>query len=315
VDPLLAARIRGQSGLVTRNQALAAGLTEKAVRWRVASGRWLLVHPQVYLAEPGRTGWDVRAVAALLHVGPPVALHGVSAGHAWSLVHRPDDPVEVVVPVTRSGRATHGVRVVRSRRFDARLDPTAWPHRVAAAHTVFDLAAGHGLDRAIALMAKAVQLRIATADQLRLALAERPRQPQRRLLLEAVGEIGDGVESAGELRFVRDVERAHGLPRGRRQAPAPGQRHRDTEYDAVGVVVEIDGRLGHQGWAAQVVDRRRDLDAATTGRLTLRPTWVDVAGQPCRLAADLESIFRSRGWTGRAKRCPRADCVIGSATR
>ena len=32
MHPLLAARIRGQSGLVTREQALAAGLTEKAIR-------------------------------------------------------------------------------------------------------------------------------------------------------------------------------------------------------------------------------------------------------------------------------------------
>jgi hypothetical protein len=312
MDPLLAARIRGQSGLVTRNQALAAGLTEKAIRWRVASARWSVVHPQVFLTEPGRSGWDLKAVAALLHVGRPSALHGVSAGHAWTLLNRPDDPIEVVVPIGRSGRVRDGIRIVRSRHFGERLDPAAWPHRVTAAHTVFDLAAGHPLDRAVALMAKAQQLHLCTAQQLREALDARPRLAQRRLLLEALGAVGDGVESAAEYRYVRDVERAHGLPVGRRQALAARQRHRDTAYAEVRVVVEVDGRLGHEGWAAQAVDRRRDIDGAVTGWLTVRPTWLEVAHAPCSLAVDLDAIFRTRGWAGRAVACRRPGCAVAT---
>lgn len=310
MDPLLAARIRGQSGLVTREQALAAGLTEKAIRWRVTSARWSVVHPRVYLTEPGRTGWDLRAVAALLHVGRPSALHGVSAGQAWTLIDRPDDPIEVVVPIERSGRPRDGITIVRSRHFDERLDPTAWPHRVSAAHTVFDLAAGHSLDRAVALMAKAQQLHLCTPDQLLRALASRPRQPRRRLILEALGEVRDGVESAAEYRYVRDVERAHRLPAGHRQAPAAGQRHRDSAYDELKVVVEVDGRLGHEGWAAQAADRRRDIDGAVSGWLTVRPTWLEVAHAPCRLAVDLDVIFRTRGWAGRAVPCHRSGCSV-----
>ncbi|MGO4661785.1 type IV toxin-antitoxin system AbiEi family antitoxin domain-containing protein [Terrabacter sp. 2TAF16] len=310
MDPLLAARIRGQSGLVTREQALAAGLTEKAIRWRVSSGRWTVVHPRVFLTEPGRSGWDLRAVAALLHVGRPAALHGPSAGHAWTMLNRPDDPIEVVVPLGRSGRARDGITIVRSRHFDERLDPTAWPHRVTAAHTVFDLCAGQTLDRSVAVMAKAQQLRLCTPEQLLRALAARPRQPRRRMLLEALGEVRDGVESAAEYRYVRDVERAHRLPVGRRQAPAPGQRHRDSAYDEVKVVVEVDGRLGHEGWAAQSVDRRRDLDGAVAGWLTVRPTWLEVAHAPCGLAADLDAIFRDRGWAGRAEPCHLPACLV-----
>ncbi|MEO7448324.1 MAG: type IV toxin-antitoxin system AbiEi family antitoxin domain-containing protein [Humibacillus sp.] len=310
MDTLLTARIRGQSGLVTRQQALASGLTEKAVRWRVDSGRWMLVHPRVYLTEPGRSGWELRAVAALLHVGRPAALHGRSAGHAWTLISDPEAPIEVVVPVGRSGRAHHGITIVRSRHFDDRIDPAAWPHRVTAAHTVFDLAGGRSLDRAVALMAKARQLHLCSTHQLLETLASRPRQPGRHLLREALGDVGDGVESAGEFRYVRDVERAHGLPVGRRQAPAAGQRHRDSAYDDFWVVVEVDGRLGHEGWAAQAVDRRRDIDGAVSGWLTVRPTWLDVAHTPCGLAADLDTIFRSRGWAGRGFPCRRRDCAV-----
>ena len=103
MDPLLAARIRGQSGLVTRDQSLAGGITEKAIRWRLESGRWLRLHPGVYLTEPGRNDWSMHAVAALLHVGPPVALWGRSAGHAWALLADPGDTISVIVPFARSG--------------------------------------------------------------------------------------------------------------------------------------------------------------------------------------------------------------------
>ena len=177
---------------------------------------------------------------------------------------------------------------------------------------MLDLWQGRSLDRAVALVSKARQLRLLTPSSLLRALDHRPGQSHRSLLREAMDEIGAGVESAAEYRYVHDVERAHGLPEGRRQDPAPGQRHRDSFYDLVDVVVEIDGRVGHDGWAAQKRDRRRDLDAAVNGHLTVRPTWVDVAQAPCALATDLVAIFRQRGWNGRARACRRLGCPVAA---
>jgi hypothetical protein len=57
--PLLRARAAGQSGLLTRSQALDGGLSPKAVEWRLRKGGWLVVHPGVYQTQPGRRGWDV----------------------------------------------------------------------------------------------------------------------------------------------------------------------------------------------------------------------------------------------------------------
>lgn len=129
MDPLLRARVAGQSGLITRQQALDGGFTDRAVRWRLSRGRWLQMHPGVYLTEPGRREWEVRAVAALLHVGAPSALCGPSAGHAWGLVPTAPDAVHVVVPATHRGGDRDGITVVRSRQLAARVHPTAWPHR------------------------------------------------------------------------------------------------------------------------------------------------------------------------------------------
>lgn len=178
---------------------------------------------------------------------------------------------------------------------------TAWPPRTTVEHTAFDLALGHGPDRAIALMAKVCQLRLTTEDQLAAALLSRTTQPHRRVLAEALGLIGEGAESAAEVRYARDVERAHGLPEGTRQAPAPGARFRDSAYEAVAVVVEIGGRLGHVGWRGQQRAGTRDRKATTTGLLTVRGGWMDVAVRPCEFAADLALVFRNRGWTGRPR--------------
>ncbi|WP_347352722.1 type IV toxin-antitoxin system AbiEi family antitoxin domain-containing protein [Intrasporangium sp.] len=300
---LLGARIAGQSGLLTRTQALRAGCTPAAIKWQVTSGRWVQVHRGVYLTTPGRDDWSTRAVAALLAVGTPSALYGLSAGAGWGLTAPHTGGVQVLVPVGRRGVDRPGITVVRSRRFYERVHPEAWPHRTTAEHTVFDLSVGHPLDRVVALMAKACQLRIATEASLARALASRPGQTHRGLVGEALGIVGDGAESAAEVRFVRDVERAHHLPVGVSQVPAPGQRFRDRAYADYHLVVEIDGRLGHAGWAGRQQDGRRDRKAARDGWLTVRGTWLDVAGAPCELADDLGRILRERGWSGQARPC------------
>ena len=84
-SPLLRARVLGQAGLVTRAQAIAGGISLESVRWALASGRCLALHPGVYPTTPGRDDWELRAVAVLLSVGGPVALAGASARFAWGL--------------------------------------------------------------------------------------------------------------------------------------------------------------------------------------------------------------------------------------
>lgn len=236
-DRLLQSQIAGQSGLVTRAQARGAGLT----------------------------------------VGSPTALRGSCAAFAWGLTPSAPKTLEIVVPATRRGTSRRGVTVVRSRHALGRTHPTAWPHRTTVEHTVLDLSMGQGLDRFVSLAARALQRGLASESSLLEALSGRPNQTHRGLLVEALTDVGAGAESAAERRYIRDVERAHGLPEGRRQTPATGQRRRDNEYEGVGVVVEIDGRLAHADWAAQQRDSRRDRAAAVSGRLTVRDYWPDVA--------------------------------------
>lgn len=300
----------GQSGLLTRAQARAAGMTERAIDWRLSSGRWAAVHPGVYLTIPGRDDWEMRAVAALLHAGPGAVLSGRSAGHVWGLVRAEPDPIEVSVPWNRIVRPPPGVIITRGRHVLARTHPTEWPHRISAPHTVWDLAAKRDLDGAITLAAKALSLGIAATGDLRLALAERPRQRHHGLFTEILTEVDRGAESPAEVRYLRDVERAHGLPRGTAQSPTADGGRRDVEYDELRLVVEIDGRLNHDGWQARKRDGLRDRKTLVEGKLTVRAYWTDLVPSACELAADVGSILQERGWIGTPSRCPRRDCVI-----
>ncbi len=118
-----------------------------------------------------------------------------------------------------------------------------------------------------------------------------------------------------EVRYIKGVERPHGLPPSRRQTPGSiaGQRlRRDFEYEDYHVVVEVDGQLGHAG-AGMWTDRRRDRRAAREGKITLRAGWVDVTHEPCELAQDIGLTLQAQGWTGLLTPCS-PDCSVNGAT-
>jgi hypothetical protein len=165
-------------------------------------------------------------------------------------------------------------------------------------------------DEAIAVLADACQERRTTAARLLAELNARGRVPRRRLMEAALADVAAGVRSPLEARYLRHVERAHGLPVGRRQRVVTTGRsavYRDVEYVGLRTLVELNGRLGHE-WAADVWDDLdRDLDAATTDLVTLRAGWRQVL-HPCRLAGIVGRVLAARGWTGRPHLCGPA-CV------
>ena len=86
-----------QSGLLTRAQCLAAGMTDPAIRWRLSRGHWIAVHHGVYLTVRGRDDWRTGAVAAQLAVD----------GSAWS---------------HRSAAFVHGLNAVPPEHIDLVID-------------------------------------------------------------------------------------------------------------------------------------------------------------------------------------------------
>ncbi|WP_406831845.1 type IV toxin-antitoxin system AbiEi family antitoxin domain-containing protein [Pedococcus sp. KACC 23699] len=310
-----------QSDLLTRRQCLDAGMTPQALRWRVTSGRWLRVHDGVFQTRPGRTGWSENATAGLLFAlsGGRVAdaaLRGPSAAYLWGLVAHAPHRVHLVVPQRRSVVAQPGMQVRRSMRWDDLVDDRVWPWRTTVRATVLDIATGGTALDALSIVARAVQRELVTPRELLSEIVARGGHRHSRVLREGLRGVEDGAESGAELLYLRDVERAHGLPRSVGQSPSDvgARRRHDHEYTPYRLIVEVDGRLGHEQWSDRVRDGRRDRQLLTADRLTTRVFFADVALEPCRTAAEISAILVGRGWRGRPRGCRRAGCLLRHAT-
>lgn len=309
-----------QLGLVTRAQCQAAGMSFKAIEVRLVRGRWVRVHRGVYQTLPGRDDWWTTATAAHLACGVSAAWSHETAAFVWGLIATPPRDVDVLIDDQRRLLTPAGVRIHRSLHVDRRCDPLVWPWRTTVDETILDLGATATLDATLALVGRAFQRRLTSERPLLARLAERARHRHRAALKLVLSDVASGAESALEIRYLRGVERAHGLPEGRRQEPnrrsgAGAFRLRDVAYPDQRVVVELDGRLGHEQHSDRVRDGRRDRDSAVDGWLTVRVFWSDVTPSPCALAGDVGAVLSGRGWLGRPRHCRRAGCEADRLNR
>ena len=124
--------------------------------------------------------------------------------------------------------------------------------------------------------------------------------------------MASGTCSVLEHAFLVRVERPHGLPTAMRQVrevTASGVVYRDGLL--LGLAIELDGRLVHDTVEQRDRDFERDLDAAVSGRGTVRLSWGQVVGRSCQTAAKLSRLVVRRG--GPAAYVCGPGCVVGSA--
>jgi hypothetical protein len=179
--------------------------------------------------------------------------------------------------------------VTRTRHFDEQVHATAWPHRTTVEHSVLAVNRSDPADRLLALVARACQQGLTSEARLAEALASRPGQPHAALLRECLADVGAGQVVLGQ------------------------NRRCDNLYADQHLVLEIDGRLGHEGWTGRVRDGVRDRAAARQGRLTVRGYWPDVAVAPCTFAEEVGFLLRMRGWRGAPRACRRRGCALRRA--
>lgn len=287
-----------QEGVISRAQALEHGLTDAGVRYLTSSGTWRTLSAGIYAT--GYPSWIQLVWAGVLIAGHGAVVGGAAAAHLIGLGDAPD-VIDVWCPGKDSG-------VTRSQpiwRFHRGERPSIGsPPRTTAEETILTLCSQGSLDDVGAWLSRALFRRVTTADRLRRAIALRPKLRQRSLILETLDVVAGGSESPMEVRFQRDVEKVHGLPAPDRQKSYSRGRKSDLGYTDYGLIVELDGLIGHRG-PGEVRDARRDADHLVAGLVTLRFGWSDVAGRPCETAATISRVLRARGWPGPSHECPR----------
>ncbi len=94
-ERLLAAVARDQRGVFTLDQAIAAGLSGRAVRDRVRRGVWERIHPKVFGFAGSDDGWHRQVLAAVLSAREPAAASHRTAAYLWGLTSRRPEMIEV----------------------------------------------------------------------------------------------------------------------------------------------------------------------------------------------------------------------------
>lgn len=308
-EAAVAALLLKQDGVISRKQVVACGHQPHYIRRMLRRKNWAAVLPGIYVNHTGVPTWRQRVWAAVLDAAP-AAVGDVSVLNFGS------GPIHIVVGCGRTITPRKGVVVHRRSRIDESLAPGLAPPRLTAEEAALDIADGAATElTAIATLSEAVNKRLTTGEQLLATLRARPRMRRRDLLQRVCRDIADGTCSVLEHHYFTDVESVHGLPVPQRQVETTVGRKgfRDVEYTEYGVVVELDGRLGHADFVSRDRDMERDLDAAARAdRITIRLGTGQVFGRPCSTARKVAAVLVSRGWIGTVQRCPSCPRWAGS---
>ncbi len=295
-----------QGGVISRQQAILGGMDPDVVARLVRSGRWQRLQRGSYAVFTGKPPRGAQLWAALHSAGPGAALSHQTAAELFTLTDSRTSLIHVTIPVGRRVEGISGVILHRSTRAEQARHPNLLPPRTRIEETVLDLVQqAADFDVAFDWACRACQRRLTKADLLASAMTRRSRLRWRAELSAALADIGDGVHSLLEYRYVHDVERPHGLPGADRQARVIRRARRgylDNLYEEYKVCVELDGRAAHlddRRWQ----DIHRDNAAAAEGLATLRYNWADIMRRACPTAWQVGTVLQQRGWPGNVRPC------------
>lgn len=256
---------RRQHGLVSRSQALTAGLGRDAVHYRLRSGRWRRVAAGVYAVTTAPVTWRQQVLAACLAIGGggAVASHRTAAA-LWGLSGFRPGPVHVLVPMgcprLGANATVHQTRTLLAADI-TRIDGIPVTR---VARTLVDLA-GCASERELEeAVDDALCRRLVTLDRLRRRARELcgPGRAGSAVLgrVLATWEGGAAPQEVAEARLVRRLVHA-GLPPPATQVEVYDDgrfvARLDVAWPERRLGVELDGFRWHGGPRAFERDRHR----------------------------------------------------------
>jgi Protein of unknown function (DUF559) len=302
-DRRIATIAAGQAGALARAQALPAGMTDRMISHRLATGRWTFLHPGVYAVAGAPPSWLGDVWGARLAAGPQAV-----ASHETALLlrgvedrHVPRHPVRLIVP--------HGTHPRVAGAVVHQIDDLAPDHVcevdglpvTTPARAVVDLAARAG-PRRLAEIVDVVTPRLTSTARIARSTADVARRGKPGIarlgeVLDARGP-GHGPPASVLEGALFGALAAAELPAPARQFRLPGRGAVDGLVDAayldVRLILEADGRRWHSRISDLRRDHQRDAEAARAGWQTLRLLYEDVVGHPDEVADMVRDVRRAR---------------------
>jgi Transcriptional regulator, AbiEi antitoxin/Protein of unknown function (DUF559) len=301
LDVAIAERARSQHGIFTLAQARAVGMSRKAMRTRLRSGRWAVVHPGVLRVEGTPLTWEARALAACMTSELGLGSH-LTAAHLWTPDgFGPVGLIDVTVPRHLVPRSRSGVRYHESLACDLagatkrRGIPVTGPAR-----TVLDVCAVVDDFRALASLDEARRRQLASWPELWECLVLHARRG-RNGIVRFRGVLdkrwGRNVPSNEFARLVERLFEDAGLPEPVHEfgVTVSGHHYRiDLAYPELLIAIELDGRHAHDNERSFDEDpiRRNRLEVA--GWMVLNITWRRLVEDPAGVVADVRAAILLR---------------------
>lgn len=195
IDDLL----RQHDGVITLDQARAAGLGVDAVKHRIRTGRWRRRAKGVYFADDRPFSDAARIRAAVWGYGPAAVASGMTAAWWHGLTNSVPEIVDLTMPRSSNGRAHPGTRL--RRRDLASIDVVE--DRGLRVTTV----ALTAVESSAAVMDRALQRRaeLLALQRAHLRNSGRYGSPKARILLQGAGS---GARSAAERLLIGLLKKA-----------------------------------------------------------------------------------------------------------
>jgi Transcriptional regulator, AbiEi antitoxin/Protein of unknown function (DUF559) len=282
-DPLIAALAARQHGVVSRAQLRIAGVHDRAIDRRIASGRLHVVHRGVFAVGHPVMTREGRWMAAVLAAGKDAVLSHATAAGAWNLRPPGAGAIHVTVPGNPGRSRQRGIRIHRSRSL-APADTTS--HLVIPITTPLRTL----IDLATVLEPLPLEQALDQADQHGLIdFAELRARPLPRSLQAVLARYPGRSFTRSELedRFFALCDK-HNLPRPLNNTIIEGEEV-DFVWRAKRLIVEVDGYGYHRSPSRFESDRERDVMLTLAGWQVMRFTWTQLTDRPNWVAAAVDA--------------------------
>jgi very-short-patch-repair endonuclease len=279
---------RRQHGAITTAQLRSAGLSDEAIRHRVARVWLVRIHRGVYLVGPLEMAWS-RAMAAVLACGEGALLSHSPAAVLWGFGSPPAGAIHVTV-AERDVRSRDGIRV----HCASGLDPRDATRRqgipvTAPARTLLDLAADLSPTTLSRAVDEARVQRHVTDHSLNEQFCRYPSHRGTSPLKEVTRTEPKLTRSEAERRLL-DLIRAARLPEPQTNVRV-GPYEVDFLWPTHRLVVEVDGYAFHSKRSSFERDRRRDQQLTAAGYSVIRITWRQITEEPEAVIATLAAAL------------------------
>lgn len=285
---------RGRDGLVSWQEARAAGFTWRSIATRVDRGAWSRAGQALVIHDVHRPGDRSTAWLLHLHCGPASIVTGPIAARlqGWAIAgtdHLVINPSPVASP------PGYDVKVLR-RGDPARIEAEGLPPLAPRRDALTDTLISRSPQSASDLLDHALQRRWITAEDLEQVISERsgPGRRGQKRLQELHKRAASGSRSQAERRM------------GLLLAGAPG--HWIANYAILGehgqvvaeidfanpqlkIAIEVDGRAFHSDRHSFERDRARQNMLVIEGWVVLRFTWERIVNDPEGVLAEVASAY------------------------